>query len=104
MVDTFALAPAPTAGGLFGKRTAGPAPARGTGARRSSDDEGLGAGDGVAVDGDRVGAGDGRGDDVALGVMLAVVEADDTAGPAPLLQDAASSTEVATRTPRTGLT
>src|SRR5690349_3489408 len=49
---TVALAPVPTAGSLTGKRTAGSAPARGTGDREVTDlgaAEGFRVGDGGAV-------------------------------------------------------
>jgi hypothetical protein len=48
MLDTLAFAPAPTAGGLSGKRTFGSAPARRTGASVPSDDA-LDVGDGRVV-------------------------------------------------------
>ncbi|MGN6299619.1 MAG: hypothetical protein ACTHN8_00815 [Angustibacter sp.] len=110
MGDTFAFAPVPTAGGLSGKRTLGSAPARGTGAKRSSEGEALGVGDAVLVDADAVLVdGDavlvvGDGDrELALAVAV-VVETDDADDPAPLLQPAANATAATTSAVRASLT
>ncbi|KQX66204.1 hypothetical protein [Angustibacter sp. Root456] len=118
MLDTRAFAPAPTAGGLSGKRTFGSAPARGTAANDSSDGA-LDVGDGrdvVALGELFVLVGVLAGEDVGGGVEVVVddvvrgsevvvdVVAEDAVGLAPLLHAATTVRPATTSAARASLT